>query len=102
MRSTVFAAIVFLIAPALHADDWPQFLGPNRDGVSSESGVKPWGPGGPKLIWSRDVGPGFAGPVIAGERVILFHRVGAEEIVECLRVDSGKPVWKKSYATSFE
>jgi outer membrane protein assembly factor BamB len=102
MRSTIFATAILSVVPVLHADDWPQFLGPNRDGVSSETGVKAWGPGGPKLIWSRDIGPGYAGPVIAGERVILFYRVGAEEVVECLRVDSGKPVWKKGYPTAFE
>ena len=90
------------LATSIRADDWPQFLGPHRDGVSAETDVKAWGPGGPKIVWSRDAGPGFAGPVVVGQRLILFHRVGAEEVVECLEAQSGKPIWKQNYTTAFE
>jgi outer membrane protein assembly factor BamB len=102
MRSLILALVFSCSLAALRADDWPQFLGPRRDGVSSETGIKAWGPGGPKVVWSRDVGPGYAGPVIAGERLIVFHRVGDDEVVECLRADTGKPVWKATYPTEFQ
>jgi outer membrane protein assembly factor BamB len=102
MRWLTAFYLVATMASAARAADWPQFLGPKRDGVSSESGIKAWGRDGPKEIWSRDVGPGYAGAVVAGERVILFHRVGDEEVVECLRADSGKPLWKAGYPTAFE
>jgi outer membrane protein assembly factor BamB len=99
-RALTFAA-AFISVSILRADDWPQFLGSHRDGISAEIGIKAWGASGPKEIWSREVGPGYAGPVIAGERLILFHRVGDEEVVECLRADSGKPIWKAGYPTAF-
>src|ERR1700681_3166347 len=77
-------------APA-RAADWPQFLGPERNGVPPETGLlQKWPKDGPPLVWSRPVGEGYSGPVIAGERLILFHRVGNEEVVECLDPATGK------------
>ncbi|MCS7045030.1 MAG: PQQ-like beta-propeller repeat protein [Gemmataceae bacterium] len=52
-------------------------------------------------MWSKPVGPGYAGPVVVGERLIVFHRLGDEEVVECWRTD-GTPVWKAGYPTAFE
>lgn len=84
------------------ADDWPQFLGPRRDGTSNEKGlVATIGAKGLPLAWQRDVGEGFSGPVIAGNRLILFHRVDNEEVVECLVASSGKPIWKLAYPTTY-
>jgi outer membrane protein assembly factor BamB len=95
--------VVLLLATSLSwADDWPQFLGPHRDGVSAESGIAPWTAQGPRLVWSRAVGAGYAGAVAANQRLIIFHRVGDEEVVECLGAADGKPVWKFSYPTAFE
>lgn len=96
--------LMFLVGtPPLFAEDWPQFLGPRRDGVSRETGlVASWDKKGPPQLWQRDLGPGFAGPVVAGEHVIVFHRNGDEEVVESLDAASGKPRWKYAYKTSFE
>ena len=86
----------------VRADDWPQFLGPRRDGVSHEKGLlETFGKDGPKIVWQRDVGEGYSGPVVAGQRLILFHRVNAEEVVECLHAVTGKPLWKFAYPTNF-
>ena len=102
--SFIFAASVsVLISTGVRADDWPQFLGPRRDGTSSEKGLlDAFPPGGPKVVWQRAVGEGFSGPVTSGDRLILFHRVGEEEVVECLNVSTGKPVWKYAYPTSYQ
>src|SRR5438105_8780830 len=55
------------------AADWPQFLGPNRDGHSTETGLNwDWPQGGPPVVWKQSVGSGWAGPVVAGDRLILF------------------------------
>jgi len=98
---TIVALCLFPIAH-LYADDWPQFLGPRRNGTSLEKGLPgAWPKTGPAVVWQRDVGEGFSGPVVAGERLILFHRVGAEEIVECLNALSGKPIWKFAYPTTY-
>ncbi len=94
--------VCLLVPLGLRADDWPQFLGPRRDGTSLEKGLLATFPkGGPTIVWKRDVGEGFSGPVIAGERLILFHRVGDEEVVECLNAGTGKELWKFAYPTSY-
>jgi outer membrane protein assembly factor BamB len=61
----------------------------------------PWPQDGPRIAWQRQVGAGFSGPVVAGERLILFHRVGDNEVVECLDPANGKERWKFSYATTY-
>jgi outer membrane protein assembly factor BamB len=82
--------------------DWPQFLGPTRNGVSPENGLlQTWGEKGPPVLWEKEVGEGYSGPVVVGDRLILFHRVGAEEVVECLDAAGGKPKWKYAYATAY-
>jgi outer membrane protein assembly factor BamB len=83
--------------------DWPQFLGPDRNSVSAEKGLLPsWPEKGPPLLWDKKVGEGYSGPVVAGDNLILFHRVGDEEVVECLDAATGKRRWKLAYATAFQ
>ena len=83
-------AVVLGAAAACMAADWPQFLGPTRNGVSTETGLKAtWPKKGPPVVWEKDVGEGFSGPVVVGDRVVLFHRVGDEEVVECLDAADG-------------
>jgi outer membrane protein assembly factor BamB len=96
-------ALLALGALTLCGADWPHFLGPNRDGTSPEKGLRrAWPKGGPPVVWSKPVGEGFSGPVIADGRLILFHRVDGEEIVACLDAGTGKERWKHSYPTAYE
>src|SRR5436309_2324563 len=82
--------------------DWPQWLGPNRDGVSGETGlVKTWSDKGPPVMWEQKVGEGYSGPVVAGQRLILFQRVGDKEVLDCLDALSGKPQWRFDYPTGY-
>jgi outer membrane protein assembly factor BamB len=84
------------------AADWPQFLGPKRDGTSAETGLRTdWPKDGPPVLWQRDVGEGYSSPVIVGGKLILFHRVGDEEVVECLDAADGKGMWRYGYSTSY-
>jgi outer membrane protein assembly factor BamB len=102
MKRLIFIVLLATI-PTLHADDWPQFLGPRRDGVSSEKGLLSAFPKtGPTVVWQRDVGDGFSGPVINGNRLILFHRVDNEEVVECLNAATGKEQWKFAYPCTYQ
>jgi outer membrane protein assembly factor BamB len=97
-----FTVATLLVPLTARADDWPQFLGPQRNGVSAETGLATaWPKDGPPVVWQREVGEGYAGPVVAGERLILFHRVGNEELVECLNALTGKRLWKHAYATTY-
>jgi len=85
-----------------HAADWPRFLGPNADGTSAETGlIDTFPPDGPPVHWSKKIGSGYSAPSIVGEQLILFHRVGKEEVVESLDVKDGVGKWKFSYPTSY-
>lgn len=94
--------LFLLIAVCACAEDWPQLLGPTRDGVypAGDLAVK-WTPGGPPVIWKRDVGQGFSAPVVADGRLILFHRLGDKEVVEALDAATGKGIWKFEYPTRY-
>jgi len=97
MRALLLASL-----PLLVAADWPQHLGPSRNGHSAETGLlRSWPKEGPAIVWQRDVGSGWSGPVVAGGRLILFHRIGDDEVVDCLDAATGKPVWKSAYRTRY-
>lgn len=84
------------------ASDWPQFLGPGRDGVYSGPALTAkWPAEGPLRLWSRDVGQGFSGPVSSRGRALLFHRVDDQETLECMEARSGRTIWKDSATTHY-
>jgi outer membrane protein assembly factor BamB len=94
------AASAFQAAPA--AQDWPQILGPNRNGIYTGPEIVASFPrSGPPSMWTRDVGAGFAGPAVAGDRLILFHRVNNRETVEAMDANTGKTIWMFDYPTSY-
>ena len=85
------------------AGDWPQFLGPTRNGVAAESNLSvSWPKEGPPVVWQRKVGQGFSGPAVASGKLILFHRIGDKETVECLDARTGKPLWTYGYPTTYQ
>lgn len=95
-----------LLALALGAQaagsDWPQFLGPERNGIyRGPALLETWPAGGPRVVWRRQVGQGLSGPVVVEDRVILFHRVADREIVEALDARTGTPRWQYAYPTSY-
>jgi outer membrane protein assembly factor BamB len=90
-------------AGQLTAADWPQFLGPTRNGTTSETGLLTQFPqDGPPLVWEKAVGSGYSGPVVSGDRLILFHRVDDREVIECLEAATGKNRWKFDYETNYQ
>jgi outer membrane protein assembly factor BamB len=109
-----------LSAAALKADDWPQWLGPRRDGVWRETGILDKFPkDGPKVLWRTPVGYGYAGPAVADGRVFVTDFVpdpGAKmpasgfknppvpgrERVQCLEEKSGKVLWTHDYKCTYE
>ncbi len=95
-------ALALLTTASCLAADWPQFLGPQRNCTSTETGLlQSWDEKGPPVLWQKSVGEGYSSPVIAGARLVLFHRVGDEEIVECLDAPNGKELWKHREATNY-
>jgi outer membrane protein assembly factor BamB len=104
LRGVVFASFVVALAFPLvvAAQDWPQILGPTRNGIYSGPEIVPSFPRtGPPQTWIRDVGAGFSGPAVAGGRLILFHRVNNRETVEAIDALTGKTAWTFAYATSY-
>lgn len=84
------------------AQDWPQILGPARNGVYSGLPiVSTLPPRGPSRLWQRDIGAGLAGPSVSAGRLILFHRVGGNEVVEALDALTGRTVWTFAYPTAY-
>ncbi len=83
-------------------EDWPQFLGPHRDGTSDETGLLDrWPTNGVPVIWEKKIGTGYSAPSVRGDRLALHHRVGEEEIVECFDAGTGKPLWRYGYPSQF-
>lgn len=82
--------------------DWAHFLGPTFDCRSPETKLAADFPGnGPPLVWEVKKGSGYAAPVIAGERLVLFHRVGDEERVDCLHPATGQRHWSFAYPSAY-
>ena len=75
---------------SLFAEDWPQFLGPTRDGAYHGNDLaSEWPREGPRILWHAPTGQGFSGPVVAEGKVILFHRIEKNEICLELGPDEG-------------
>jgi outer membrane protein assembly factor BamB len=95
-----------MLAPVLGvqaiAADWPQLLGPGRNGVYAGPPLsEAWPAAGPRVVWRRQIGAGLSGPVFAQNRVILFHRVSNREVVEAIDPASGKTEWQYAYPTAY-
>lgn len=91
------AASVVLTVDSACADDWPQWRGPQRDGLSSETGLlKEWPKEGPPLVWERkDIGLGYSTPAVRGDRIYLLGNEGDEnEFVQALAVKDGSRAWR--------
>ncbi len=81
---------------------WPQWRGPQRDGVASGSGLLPrWPPNGPPVLWSvQDIGNGYSSPIIAGGRIFITGDVGDRLRITALDL-SGKRIWQTTNGESW-
>lgn len=84
------------------AADWPQWRGPNRDGTAPDFAVPKQWPEKLTQRWQITVGEGHSSPVVGGGRVYQFARQGDDEVLLCLDFQSGKEVWRSSYAAPYE
>ena len=91
-------AILFCISD-INAQDWPQYLGPDRNSTSPQKGIlRTWPQQGPEVLWTVNVGIGYGGPVIKDGKVYILDRddkVGDE--MRCFDLSSGKELWNFSY-----
>jgi len=99
MKATTTAAALLLVSAAwTYAADWPQWRGPDRTGISGETGWKSdFSSASPKVLWEAQVGLGFS-TFVAGEgRVYATGHAGGQDTVFCFEADTGKQIWKFSY-----
>ena len=95
-RPLLSLAALFVTA-SLQANDWPQWRGPQRDGLSPEKGLlAEWPKDGPKLLWQRtDIGAGYSTPAVVGDRIYVLSNEGTEdEFVQALDAKDGSRVWR--------
>lgn len=117
MRKILTSALglAFALTGFLSADDWPQWMGPRRDGIWRETGIIETFPAsGPKVLWRSPIGGGYAGPAVAGDRVYVTDKLlpeherdadnpfqrgqqSASERVLCLDAKTGRVIWKYEY-----
>lgn len=103
----------------VQAEDWPQWMGKNRDGVWHETGILEKFPaGGPKILWRTPIAGGYSGPAVAGGSVFITDfvkstgianndasarsEVAGTERILCLRADTGVEIWKHSYPCNYK
>src|SRR5437763_16545038 len=100
MPTLTLAALLSLAPPVAHAPgspaaDWPGWRGPDRSGVSRETGLLPsWPKGGPPLLWkATGLGGGFSTPSVAAGRIFGMSYRGDDEVVWALDEATGKELW---------
>jgi outer membrane protein assembly factor BamB len=113
-----FVAAGLMECGPVAADDWPQWMGPNRDDVWAETGIVDAFPeGGPKVLWRKPISGGFSGPAVAAGKVYVTDYdkasgdakpvptkrnslVGKERIF-CLDAKTGAELWKHEYECDY-
>ena len=85
------------------ADDWPQWRGPGRDGISAETGLlAAWPAGGPRLVWkARGIGSGYSSFAVVGTRLFTQGQQGSQEFVLAIDINTGNTLWKTFTGRSF-
>ena len=96
-RLFVCCALMGGSTTTLSAADWPQWLGPQRNGNSTEK-VEPW-TSEPAVVWKAEVGSGFSSPVVAGGRAFIHARIGQAQEEEVVAFDAltGNVIWRDKY-----
>lgn len=105
MNVRVSAGVLLLaisFTQLVFAGDWPQILGPQRNGVAEKEKLADlWPRTGPKKLWEAGVGAGYSGVAAAGKTLIVFHRLKDEEVVAALNAESGEPIWSRGTPTTY-
>ena len=90
------------VAARKGGSDWPIFLGPTQNGVSTETGIlTQWPKDGLKILWDAPMGMGYAPPVIGKGRLYHFDRFGDKMRLTCRNSESGKLRWRFEYETDY-
>jgi outer membrane protein assembly factor BamB len=103
LAGRIVPLVSLFLAPAVASpQDWPQFLGPTRNGVFAGAPLATtWPKEGPPVLWQKGIGSGWSGPVLASGKLILHHRLGDKETVDCLEARTGRTNWTQASATHY-
>ena len=102
VRVTVVTVALVMLRDTVAAGDWPQILGPHRNGiVEGERLAETWPASGPKKVWDSRVGSGFAGVAVVDNTVVLFHREGRDDRLTVFDASNGKSTWEVRFPSSF-
>jgi outer membrane protein assembly factor BamB len=104
MRNKLLLCLLFWCGATglLRAGDWPQLLGPHANGVSDETGLlEKWPAAGPPVLWEKALGTGYGAASVIGGRLVVHHRIGDEEIAECLDARTGASLWRHGEPSRF-
>jgi outer membrane protein assembly factor BamB len=95
----ILSVMALMLSLSISAQDWPQYLGPDRNSISPQTGLlRTWPSTGPEVLWTADIGIGYGGPVIKDGRIYLLDRNGdVGDILRCFDFSNGKELWKYSY-----
>ena len=97
---SLLTLLVFRASP-VQANDWPQWRGPHRNGVSEETGwLSAWPPNGPKQLWQGKVGVGYSSVSVSNGRLYTMGNVAEVDHVYCLDANTGATLWQHSYPCS--
>ena len=89
-------------ASGSHAEDWPIFLGKDRNGQSAEKLYLPWPAAGPEVLWTVPIHDSYAAPTVADGSVFVFDREGDEARLSRIEAKSGKVQWTSEYKSVYE
>lgn len=95
------AVVLVIAATACLGQDWAQWRGPTRDGVTTAQFPATW-PKALQLKWKVDVGEGLSSPVVVGDAAYVHTRAGNDETVARIDLATGKTVWRVTYPAPFE
>src|SRR5262245_57828716 len=103
MRIVTTLTATLALAATAAADDWPQWLGPERNGASAETKLlTTWPKGGPKVLWKVPGGDGYSTIAVVGKRAYTLVQRGTEELAIALDVADGKELWKTPIGPAFK
>lgn len=98
------ACLALLARSGLRAGEaeWPEWRGPGRGGVAAGASLPAKLPSNLELLWRKEVGEGYSGPVVSRGKLVVFSREGEEEVVRCLGASDGGELWKDSYPAPYK
>ncbi len=96
-------AIMLVTTSPVLAGDWPQFLGPQRNGLSEETGlIDAFPPSGPTIVWSVEGGVGMSGIAVVDDTAVTLVQRDGTQVVVALDADNGNPKWETPVAPAYE